>query len=533
MPSNPTRKTEVQAYRFELRRMNSALVRKDPVMLHDPLRTHSRATAVGVILGAIGLLGFLVFGILKPAQNPPEDGIVIGKDSGQVYVKTADPEMLIPTFNLASARLILLGQQAGAAEGDEQAPTEIAAPVIVPDERLNDIPRGRAQGIPGADIPLPSKDQQVSDNWAVCHHLPMDDQFNEEVRLEKALDAQQTAVLAGVPSLGQALKSSEAILVELRNGELQLIYRPEEDANRTAAMVRAQVPNDPSIMEALDIANAKRRPMSLGLLNSLQEVEPLQPPIPDNVGDPTNFDLGDRTANIGDVFEVRLPGNTDYYVVLEQGKQKVTQAVATMILHKNNSGETKIREVPAERLPSIRNAEEEFHLPVKNYPDRIPTVLDPIIHPTTCLGWTIKDDDERTTLYVGKKIPYPEGADGKKARPIKVSKANEDKIVLDYFYLPPGRAGVIHSATSKASFTSGVIQLVTDRGLRYGIPDKRTAAGLGLPEARPAPESIITLLPTGVSLNVQDAQRTFDSFEVPQGSGDYDGQDAAQQEEPG
>ncbi|MFD1052463.1 type VII secretion protein EccB, partial [Kibdelosporangium lantanae] len=54
MPSTPTTKSQVQAYRFVLRRMQSALVRKDAVMLHDPMRTHSRATIVGVCLGVLG-----------------------------------------------------------------------------------------------------------------------------------------------------------------------------------------------------------------------------------------------------------------------------------------------------------------------------------------------------------------------------------------------------------------------------------------------------------------------------------------------
>jgi len=53
MPSTPTTKSQVQAYQFVLRRMQSALVRRDAVMLHDPMRTHSRATVVGVVLGVL------------------------------------------------------------------------------------------------------------------------------------------------------------------------------------------------------------------------------------------------------------------------------------------------------------------------------------------------------------------------------------------------------------------------------------------------------------------------------------------------
>ena len=36
MAATPTTKSQVQAYRFVLRRMEHALVRKDAVMLHDP-----------------------------------------------------------------------------------------------------------------------------------------------------------------------------------------------------------------------------------------------------------------------------------------------------------------------------------------------------------------------------------------------------------------------------------------------------------------------------------------------------------------
>src|SRR5262245_36913060 len=119
MPSTPTTKSQVQAYRFVLRRMQSALVRKDAVMLHDPMRTHSRATIVGVCLAGVGLIGFLIWGILSPqAKAPTENGIVIGKPSGQVYVMLAQPDQkLIPVFNLASARLLLQAQQQESSQG--------------------------------------------------------------------------------------------------------------------------------------------------------------------------------------------------------------------------------------------------------------------------------------------------------------------------------------------------------------------------------------------------------------------------------
>ena len=109
MASTPTTKSQVQAYQFVLRRMQSALVRRDAVMLHDPMQRHSRATSVGVVLGVVGLLAFLVIGLFKPAPRlNKETQIAISKETGQVYVvDNAGPQpVLVPMTNLASARLL-------------------------------------------------------------------------------------------------------------------------------------------------------------------------------------------------------------------------------------------------------------------------------------------------------------------------------------------------------------------------------------------------------------------------------------------
>src|SRR5207248_7206519 len=99
MPSTPTTKSQVQAYQFVLRRMQSALVRKDAVMLHDPMRTHTRAITVGVIVSCLGLVGFIVFGFINKSPSAPSKGIVISKQSGAVYVASENPRQLIPVLN--------------------------------------------------------------------------------------------------------------------------------------------------------------------------------------------------------------------------------------------------------------------------------------------------------------------------------------------------------------------------------------------------------------------------------------------------
>jgi hypothetical protein len=61
MSTDPTTTSQVQAYRFVLRRMESALVRKDAVMVHEPMRHHLRATVVGVLLAVLALVMYFVF----------------------------------------------------------------------------------------------------------------------------------------------------------------------------------------------------------------------------------------------------------------------------------------------------------------------------------------------------------------------------------------------------------------------------------------------------------------------------------------
>jgi hypothetical protein len=80
----------------------------------------------------------------------------------------------------------------------------------------------------------------------------------------------------------------------------------------------------------------------------------------------------------------------------------------------------------------------------------------------------------------------------------------------------------VQSATeSPATFGKGPIQLISDRGIRYGVPDTATADGLGLGDRLPAPESIIGLLPTGSSLNTQNVLKQFDSVPIDPNAGAF------------
>ncbi len=81
MAAQPTTRWQVSGYRFLVRRMEHALVRKDVRMLSDPMRSQSRA------LGVVIVVGVWCGRMRAPCTVPPQDKIgnatiVVGKDSG-------------------------------------------------------------------------------------------------------------------------------------------------------------------------------------------------------------------------------------------------------------------------------------------------------------------------------------------------------------------------------------------------------------------------------------------------------------------
>lgn len=528
MPSTPTTKSQVQAYRFVLRRMQSALVRKDAVMLHDPMRTHSRATVVGVCIAALGLLGFLIWGILSPKPKAPtEDGIVIGKPSGQVYVMIAKPDpKLVPVFNLASARLLLMAQQqdksedaAAAAKQSASAP-QVVNPTVVDDNELRDIPKGRKVGIADGPDLLPSSDQRIESRWTVCDQYILNTDLNDEASENKV----ETTVIAGVKDLGAQLATDESLLVRAPDNETYLVYRTPTTANLpNVSTVRAKVDlNAPEVREALKLNGIEPRVITTGTLNAIPEKTELESPGIEGRDTDSNVDLGEANVRkVGSVFKVERAGeDTEYYVLLKDGIQEVKQSTADLIRFYNTTGAASIISVSPD---SVSNTQQLDVIDDSTYPERATEVLRPENFPVACLGWSYSGSGdnatESTAVYVGKRLPGVPLSSSGEPKSVAISTPSADGVRIDHFYMPPGRGAVVRQATSPEDFTTGQITLVSDRGVKYGVPDAGTAAGLGLGDQKPAPENIIRLLPDGASLSVKDVEQSYDS--TPFGPGEY------------
>ncbi|HEX7309143.1 type VII secretion protein EccB [Lentzea sp.] len=522
MASTPTTKSQVQAYQFVLRRMQSALVRRDAVMLHDPMRNHSRATAVGAVLGVVGLLGFLVFGLFKPSPKlDDQTQIAISKETGQVYVVDASPRRLVPMTNLASARLLWFSrsnpdQQSGG--GDAPGAAQGAAggePKLVSESALANLPRGRLTGLPDAPDVLPKPELRIDAQWSVCDTLDLDE-FRENQAAENQI---KTSVIAGV-SGGNPELGDEAVLVQQRTGEKKayLIYKkPNSLRDISSSTVRAQVDlKDDKVMNALRLKGKQPRAISTALLNAIPEVAPLAAPVVQNQGKQATY-VTETRVNVGEVVEVNLTGTAQFLVALEDGFQDVDQTVGDLLRFAYSNARDPIRVSPNAVSP---NKNPKNPLTLDSYPARIPTTLEANANNTVvCLGWkaenfTEQTKAEHTSVTIGSKLPGP-----KEMTPVALNAAGAAGEIIDQFLMLPGKAAVVRASQGKGDFGTGPVQIVTGRGVRYGVPDAGTAAALGLDGTfPPAPNQILSLLPMGPQLNKNEANRSYDAIPTPKGT---------------
>ncbi|GAA2663965.1 type VII secretion protein EccB [Actinosynnema pretiosum subsp. pretiosum] len=522
MASTPTTKSQVQAYRFVLRRMQSALVRRDAVMLHDPMRTHSRATAVGVLLGVIGLLGFMIYGFFSPEpQVDDQTQIAISKETGQVYVVQNNPKVLVPMTNLASARLLLFQQSTpdqsqGAVGGGDAAGTGGGAaggePKLVSEKALAKLPKGRLTGIPDGPDVLPADPAgRIGSEWSVCDRLDLDDTLNNPASKGKF----ETTVLAGVSGGGSLLDGNKALLVKAGadDAATYLVYKAPTNSKITStSTVRAKVDlTKPEVRNALNLTGKEPRAVSVGLLNAIPEAKELVAPKIEDQGASVDYVAGE-SIKVGNVIEVKRTGeNSVFYVALKGGLQEISKASGDLIRASRAQGEPRVVDI-AKINESLRP---DNPLDLADYPSEVPDVLVPNQNNVVvCLGWSAKDvnagnKSQHTQVTIAPSLPTQNTS-----VPVRINQVGATGEVVDFFVMASGKAAVVRSATSTQDFGSGPIHIITGRGVKYGVPDTATAAALGLGQDgfAPGPESILRLLPNGPQMNRNDAARSWDSI---------------------
>ncbi|RCW46742.1 type VII secretion protein EccB [Halopolyspora algeriensis] len=510
MASTPTTKSQVQAYKFVLRRMESALARRDPVMLHDPLGSHKRANIAGAVIACVGMIGFLVWGLFGGQGSVPGPGsVVIARESGSVYVVTADDKAdkrLIPMLNMASAKLLVMAKSDGG-RSQEIEPTRVR------EAALEEFPRGPRTGMPNAPEFLPDANNPASAAWAVCDVGDVNTKLDDALAQRSA--TVETTVIGGDSGHGTELRKERSLYVqEPSTGQRYLIYRIEDmpgtGRDHTRAVKARIDPDEDAVMEMYGLRGAVPRTISTNMLNAIPEVPPLM--VPELGSGPVGYLEGDY--EVGDVVSRVVPGQDDQFFVLRSdGKQEIS-AGAAAVLHAKRDSSTDIP-VPTGELTGVPTAAEEL-LPVGHFPTVVP---DPVTFQesnTSCLSWKGEFGNHHITVTLHDGSPTQQA-------PVKLAQFDGPGPRVDRFYMPPGKAAVVHGTPNEASSGSGPISMVSDRGVVFGVKDVATARGLGIinnaGDIKDAPPSILGILPQGAFLDPARASFVYDSLPMEDGAG--------------
>ena len=395
MPRQPTTWLHLSAYRFLVRRLECALLHRHIRTVDEPLRAHTASLAVGCVLATIAMAGSASLALLRPQAALGDAPIVMGQESGALYVRVGDTWH--PVLNLASARLV--------------AATD-ANPQPVRESELRRTKRGPLLGIPGAPQLVGPPLSGDESTWTIC---------DTELGAATTVLVGPLSPVAGAPV--RRLAAEQTILVTSGSGSpAYLLY------NGRRALVDLA---DPAVLRALRLEGRVPHTVSQSLLGAVPEAPPITAPrIGDAGGRPP---AGPPGFPVGTVLSITRSDGDEFYVVLDAGVQRIGQVAADLLRFGDSQGTANVIAVAPD---VIRAAPIVNTLPVSSFPDRAPTPLDSG-DTALCVAWAPAQSGSIAFL-AGSGPPVPAGQ-----APVRLSQADGRGPALDAVYLPPGRSAYV------------------------------------------------------------------------------------------
>lgn len=459
-----TTKVQVSGWRFLLRRLEHAIVRRDTRMFDDPLQFYSRSVSLGLVVSVLIVVGALAMAYFKPQGKLGNGNLFVDRSTNQLYLKVAG--QLHPVYNLTSARLVL------------GSPAE---PAAVKSSELNRLPRGQSVGIPGAPYATPVSSDHSS-VWTLCDTVARADSANPTI---------QTAVLARplvieVPAI-DPLAPNEALLASYGGKDWVI----------TANGRHATDLSDRPMTFVVGIHGAaKPAPLSTAMFNALPDAGSwMLPPIP-GAGAPNTLGLPDPLV-IGSVLQLRTALGVRFFVVMQDGVAPVNANTAAALRASQAYGLVDPPVLPTNTV--LRAPEVVYSSPLPDEPIKI--VSRPQ-DPTLCWTWDRKTGDQsaKTAVLTGRHLPMPASELSTGIKQIQGSAT---------VYLDGGKYVQLQSPDPRYRES---LYYVDPQGIRYGLPDQQTATALGLPSPKTAPWEIIRLLVDGPVLSKEAALLEHDAL---------------------
>lgn len=458
-----TTKVQVSGWRFLLRRVEHAIVRRDTRMFDDPLQFYSRSVGLGIVIAVIVLIGAGLMAYFKPQGKLGATTLLTDRSTNELYVVLSG--QLHPVYNLTSARLALGSP---------------ASPAAVKSSELSKLHKGHTIGIPGAPYATPVSGD-TSSIWTLCDTV---------TRPESISPAVQSAIL-GTPlqidSMIDPLQPNEAVLATFQGNTWIITPNGRREIDLS----------DRAIGKAVGLpVSVKPTPISEGLFNALPDIGAWQlPPIP-AAGQPNTLGLPDELV-IGSVFQIRSIRGPIYYLVLPDGIAQVTTTTAVALRDTQAHG---LVEAPA-LVPSaiVRIPERVYLSPLPKDPIKIVARPD---EPTMCWSWERRAGDQapKLTVLTGRHLPLSPSFVNAGITQIQGSTT---------VYLDGGKFVSLQSPDPRYGES---LYYIDPQGVRYGLADADSLKALGLSSPKTAPWEIIRLLVDGPVLSKDAALLEHDTL---------------------
>jgi type VII secretion protein EccB len=453
-----TTKVQVSGWRFLLRRVEHAIVRRDTRMFDDPLQFYSRAVSLGIVIAVLICLGAALLAYFKPLGKRGGDALLVDRSTNQLYVVMPGNGQLRPVYNLTSARLVL---------GNAGTPNAVKS------EELDRMPKGQPIGIPGAPYATPVAHVPES-TWTLCDTVTKPESVAPTVATSVVVLPLNTDSSVGPMLPGQGM------LVSYQDRDWLIT-----DTGRHAIDL-----SDRAVTSAVGIpVTAKSTPLSEGLYNALPNSGPwILPQVPAG-GAPNTVGLPANLV-IGSVFQTVTESGEQQYVVLPDGVAKVNDTTAAALRASNSYGLIS--------PPSVESSI-VFTSPLPDTP------LDVLLRedaPTLCWAWQREPGDQspKTWVVTGRHLPIAAASMN-----TGIDQIGGDATV----FIAGGQYVRLQSPDPRYGES---LYYIDPQGVRYGIPNGDTANRLGLNAPVTAPWQVVGLLVDGPVLSKEAALLEHDTL---------------------
>ncbi|NJC72029.1 type VII secretion protein EccB [Planosporangium thailandense] len=458
-----SRREQLQAHRFLVGRLVSALVRAEPDAPESPNRRSGTGLFGGMMIAVLLVAGFAVYGLVSPGGETgwrKPGALIVEKETGASYVLAGDE--LRPVLNYASARLLL---------GTQLEPHTVAS------ASLKGTRHGTPIGIPGAPDALPAAGQLTGAAWQVCATQVADESGTPRSRVGLTVGGRT----------GTVLPADQALLVRAPGSQLYLVV-----AGRRLRFA------DRWVVDAMGYGDVQPIEVGAGWINSVPAGPDLAPPAIPRRGEP-GPPVDNRPTRIGQVMTVRGVSDESSYLVLADGLAPLTRTEAALALfdpaNRGAYGGGPVQPVPLDpaALAGAPRAAAQPARPLPTTPPRLASGLDRDRVP--CVRITPQSAGARSELVLAAPPPLRGPAGG--PFPPKY-----DSLSADGVWVQPGH-GVLARAQAAPGVSGGTLYLVTDVGAKYPLSSDDVAELLGYSarEAVPVPTTLLALLPTGAVLD--------------------------------